>query len=187
MGKMEDFLSTIQSSQTRKSYKHGIKKCEEFLGGPIEDLLGSAEAGKKIEKFFVWLKSNDYTQNSARNMVNGPIQYLKYFDTQVKYRKSLGMYKTEMTTRDHLLTIAEVQGMASVADLKEQVILGVLLLGLRVGDVCRLEWKWFGVLDQEAPVPLGYKDAQRRHYSPYFHQPRTERPASEVSSTSGQW
>ena len=154
MGKMEDFLSTILSPQTRKSYKHGIKKCEEFLGGPIESLLGSAEAGKKIEKFFVWLKSNGYTQNSARNMVNGPIQYLKYFDTQVKYRKSLGMYKTEMTTRDHLLTIAEVQEMASVADLKEQVILGLLLLGLRVGDACRLEWKWFDVQDQEAPVAL---------------------------------
>lgn len=44
--------------------------------------------------------------------------------------------------------------MASVADLKGQVILELLLLGLRVGDVCRLEWKWFDVSDQDAPVPL---------------------------------
>lgn len=154
MGKMADFLSTIQSPQTRKSYKNGVRKFEEFLHGPIENLLGSAEAGKNVEKYFVWLKSNKYTQNSCRNMVNGPIQFLKYFDTPVKYRKSLGMYKTEITARDHLLTVAEVQEMASVADLKGQVMLRLLLLGLRVGDVCRLEWKWFDVLDQDAPIPL---------------------------------
>jgi site-specific recombinase XerD len=154
MGKMEDFLSTIQSPQTRKSYTNGIRKFEEFLKRPIEKVLGSADAGKSVEKFFVWLKSNSYTQNSARNMTNGPIQFLKYFDTQVKYRKSLGIYKTEITTRDHLLTAAEVQEMASVADLKGQIILELLLLGLRVGDVCRLEWKWFDVSDRDAPVPL---------------------------------
>lgn len=104
---MEDFLSTIQSPQTRKSYRNGIRKFEEFLKGPIENVLGSVDASKNVGKFFVWLKSNGYAHNSARNMVNGPIQFLKYFDTQVKYRKSLGMYRTEMTTRDHLLTIAE--------------------------------------------------------------------------------
>jgi integrase len=154
MAKLDDFLATIQSPSTRKSYRNGIKKLEEFLGKPIETLIGSPDAGKTIEKFFVWLKNKGHTQNTARNLVNGGIQFLKYFDTQVKYRKSLGMYRTEMTTRDHLLTIAEVQEMASVADLKEQVILELLLLGLRVGDVCRLEWKQFDVLDQEAPVPL---------------------------------
>ena len=154
MAKLDDFMATIQSSSTRKSYKNGIRKSEEFLGKPIETLIGSPDAGKTVEKFFVWLKNKGHTQNTARNLVNGGIQYLKYFDTQVKYRKSLGMYKTEMTTRDHLLTIAEVQEMARVADLKEQVILELLLLGLRVGDVCRLEWKQFDVLDQEAPMPL---------------------------------
>lgn len=154
MAKLDDFMSTIQSPSTRKSYRNGIRKFEEFLGKPIETLIGSPDAGKTVEKFFVWLKNKGHTQNTARNLVNGGIQYLKYFDTQVKYRKSLGMYKTEMTTRDHLLTIAEVHEMASVADLKEQVILELLLLGLRVGDVCRLEWRQFDVLDQEAPVPM---------------------------------
>lgn len=154
MAKLDDFLATIQSPSTRKSYRNGIMKLEEFLGKPIETLIGSSDAGKTVEKFFVWLKNKGHTQNTARNLVNGGIQYLKYFDTQVKYRKSLGIYKTELTTRDHLLAIAEVQEMASVADLKEQVILELLLLGLRVGDVCRLEWKQFDVLDQEAPTPL---------------------------------
>jgi len=67
---------------------------------------------------------------------------------------SMGKTCCMNSSRDHLLTIAEVQEMASVADLKEQVILELLLLGLRVGGVCRLEWKQFDVLDQEVPVPL---------------------------------
>lgn len=153
MSKLKDFLEGMPSPSTRKSYKNGIKKFEEYLGYPIEDLIKSPEAGKKIEKFYVWLKGKGYTQNSCRNIVNGAIQFLKYFDTTVKYRKSIGIYRTEISTRDHRLTILELQELASVADLKEQVILEVFILGLRVGDSCRLEWKTFDILHQEAPIP----------------------------------
>jgi hypothetical protein len=32
MAKLDDFLATIQSPSTRKSYRNGIGKFEEFLG-----------------------------------------------------------------------------------------------------------------------------------------------------------
>ena len=44
--------------------------------------------------------------------------------------------------------------MGSVANLKEQVVLEVFMLGLRVSDACRLEWKLFDVGNQEAPIPM---------------------------------
>ena len=61
MTNLNDFLEGIPSKATRKSYRNGIKKFEEFLGYPIEKLIGSSNAGKQIEKFYVWLKEKGYT------------------------------------------------------------------------------------------------------------------------------
>jgi len=105
MGKVEDWLSVIPSKYTRKSYKHGILKFEEFYQKGIETLIKSEESGKTIEKYYVWLKEKGYLQNSCRNLVNAPIQFLKYFHTTVEYRKKLGIYRSVRTTRDHRLTI----------------------------------------------------------------------------------
>jgi hypothetical protein len=43
--------------------------------------------------------------------------------------------------------------MAKVSDLREQILLEVLLLGLRIGDVVNLEWKTFDV-NGELPIPI---------------------------------
>lgn len=123
------------------------------MGHSITKIIGSPEATKRIEKFYIWLKEKGYSQNSCRNIVNGGVQFLKYFGTEIKLRKSLGVYRTEVCLSDHLLTIDEVQQMADVADLREQVILEVLLLGLRVSDAARLEVRGFNIL-KPTPVPL---------------------------------
>lgn len=154
MVKIEDWLSAIPSKYTRKSYKAGIKKFEEFYGQGIENLIGKSgeETGRVIEKFYVWLREK-HGQNTCRNLVNSPIQFLKYFGTEPKYRKSLGIYRTVATTRDHRTSIQEIQEMAKTADLREQVLLEVFLLGLRIGDVSLLEWKTFDVNGQ-TPIPI---------------------------------
>jgi len=143
MAKVQDWLSTIPSPYTKKNYVAGLRKFETFYNKPIETLIGSDDAGRIVEKFFVWLKEQGHPQNTCRNLVNAPIQFLKYFGTPIKYRKALGMYRTTATTRDHLLTIQEVQSMASVANLREQCILEVFLLGLRIGDASELQWQQF--------------------------------------------
>lgn len=153
MTKVNDWLETVTSPSTRKSYINGIKTFEKFYLDGVNNLIGSKDAGRSIEKFYVWLKENGYSQNTARVKVNAAIQFLKYFDTPVKYRKSLGIYRSEIAT-DHILQVNEVQRMYSVANLKEKIILQVFLLGLRAGDASRLEWKLFNVLDQEAPIPI---------------------------------
>lgn len=155
MTELEDFLETIPSKNTKRSYKNGIKRMEEFLGYSLTKLIKSPEASKQITKFYSWLKNERrYSQNTCRNLVNGPVQFLKYFGTEIKLRKSLGIYRSEFCLSDHLLTIDEVQRMASLANLREQVILEVLLLGLRVSDASRLERKDFDRLNEDPPVPL---------------------------------
>ena len=144
MARIEDWLSTIPSPHTRKNYKSGIKKFEAYYGNGIETIIGSDDAGKIIDKYYAWLKNQMTSQNTCRNLVNSPIQFLKYFKTEVKYRNK-SMYKTVLTTRDHLLNISEVQEMAKVADLREQILLEVFLMGLRIGDVSTLKWKTFDV------------------------------------------
>jgi integrase len=148
MAKMEDWLGTIPSKQTRKTYRNGIKKFEEFYGKPIETLIGSNDAGKTIEKFYVWLKQK-HPQNTCRNITNCPIQYLKYFNTPVKYRRSLGIYTTTLTTRDHKLTVEEAREMWKIAGLDEKVMIKTWLLGLRIGDACRLTWNKFNIKPSE--------------------------------------
>jgi len=155
MGKVEDWLSAVPSKYTRKTYKAGIRKFEEFYQQGIETLIGKTneETGRIIDKFYVWLKDKGHEQNTCRNLVNSPIQFLKHFDIEPKYKKSLHIYQTVATTRDHRTSIGEIQEMAKTADLREQVLLEVFLLGLRIGDVALLEWQTFAV-QGDTPIPI---------------------------------
>jgi site-specific recombinase XerD len=156
MGQLEDFLETIASKYTRKNYVNGIKKFEEWYGDSITKLVKSPEATKTVEKFYVALKQK-HPQNTCRNVTNSAIQFLKYFGTDVRPRRALGIYRTEKAIDDHRLTIEEVQKMAAVADLREQVMLQVLLLGLRIADAITLKVSDLDKLEQPAPIELNIR------------------------------
>jgi integrase len=148
---VEDWLSGIPSKYTRKGYKSGIVKFEnEYYQKPIETLIKNPDAGKVVEQFYCWMREK-HGQNTCRSTVNSVIQFLKFHGTEVKYRRALQIYKTVPTTRDHRTAIGEIQEMAKTADLREQILLEVYLLGLRIGDVALLEWRTF---DQNAQTPI---------------------------------
>lgn len=159
MTKVDDWLEIIPSRHTRKNYVNGIKRFEKWYGKSITTLIKSPAATKTIEKFFVYLKQN-HPQNTARNVTNAAIQFLKYFGTDVRPRKALGIYRTEKSTKHHRLTISEVQRMAEVSSLKEQISLAVWLLGFRISDVIKLKKANFDVLEQEAPIPIMIRAAK---------------------------
>jgi len=145
--KVEDFLVLIPSTQTQKNYRTAIRKFEVWLGRPITSLLNeqSTTLPRVLERYYIELKKK-YKQNTCRFYVNSVTQYFKFHGKDIQFRRGLGVNNAEVTTRDHPLTIGEMQEMADLANLKEKIILEVLLLGLRVGDACRLEWSWFDVL-----------------------------------------
>jgi site-specific recombinase XerD len=145
MVKVDDWLSAIPSPLTRKSYRNGIKQFEKFLKADIETIMdkNDIEVGHILEKFFVSLKESGKTQNSCRSTFNGALQYMKYFGKNPRYRKALGIFRTTMAKNEHKLTIGEVQEMGKVSDLREQILLETLLLGLRISDASTLEWKQF--------------------------------------------
>lgn len=137
---MKSFLESLVSDQTRRSYKRGLEKFTEFYKKGPKGVLKEKDAGKIIEKFYVWLRKK-YTQNSCRALTNPIIQYCKYNDVEPKIRKSLGIYRTTLTTRDHMLSVEEAREMYEVGSLEEKVTVKTWLLGLRIADACRLQWK----------------------------------------------
>jgi integrase len=188
LGKVEDFLETIPSKHTRKNYLNGIKKFEQWYGDSIAKLIKSPDATRTVEKFYVWLRQK-HPQNTCRNITNAVIQFLKYFGTDVKPRKALGIYRTEVSTSDHRLTIDEVQRMASVANLKEQIILEVLLLGLRIGDAITLKVNDFkSRLEQEAPIPITIKARKEGTvYETFISQEFKELLQLYLPTVKGEW
>jgi len=153
--KVEDFLVLIPSTQSQKNYRIAIRKFEVWFGRPITSLLNeqSTTLSRVLERYYVELKKK-HKQNTCRFYVNGVTQYFKFHGKDIQFRRGLGVNNAEVTTRDHPLTIGELQEMADLANLKEKIILEVLLLGLRVGDACRLEWSWFDVLNKEDAVEI---------------------------------
>jgi len=141
---MKSFLESLVSEQTKKSYERGLKKFTEYYGKNLKTFLKEKDQGKVIEKFYVWLRKK-YSQNSCRALVNPIIQYCKYNDIQPRIRKSLGIYHTTLTTRDHILRVEEAREMFKIGSLEEKVLVKTWLLGLRIGDVVRLRWKKFDV------------------------------------------
>ena len=141
---MESFLESLVSEQTRRSYKRGLTKFEEYYGKSSKFLLKEKDPGKTIEKFYVWLRKT-YAQNSCRALVNPIIQYCKYNNIEPRIKKSLHMYKTTITTRDHMLNVEEARSLFEIGSLEEKIIVKTWLLGLRIGDVVRLEWIQFEI------------------------------------------
>lgn len=148
----KEFLESLPSPQTRKGYKNGLKRFKEFYGKSLTEFLKEKDTGKVIEKFYAYLKQK-YSQNSCRGLVNSIIQYAKYNGIIPQYRKSLGMYHTTLTTRDHKLQVSEAREMWKVSGLEDKVLIKTWLLGLRIGDCSRLEWKTFNIKG-EPPVEI---------------------------------
>lgn len=158
---IEEWLESIPSKGSRRIYRYSVRKFEKWYGKPIEALLGNPEeTTKQVERFYVNLKEVT-CQNTARSIVNGVVQFFKAFKTPVEVRKSLNVYHISPTTKDHQLSITEVQAMAKISDIREQMLLKVGLLGLRVGDVASLKWKTFDVTGEypiEIQIPCKKED-----------------------------
>jgi len=155
MVKVEEWLGDIPSPQTRKSYRSGIKNFEKWHIKPIETLIAQTddELGHVINKYYGFVKQT-HPQNTCRSMVNPVVQYLKYYGKNPKYKKNLGIYTTTLTTRDHMLNIDEVREMWKVASLEEKVMVKTWLLGLRIGDACKLTWSQFNIKPSDEPQEI---------------------------------
>jgi len=188
MGKLEEWLEVVPSKNTRKSYVYGVSVFETWYRDSITKLIKSPEATRTIERFYVYMKER-HPQNTCRNITNSAIQFLKFHGTEVKPRKSLGIYNTERALGKHLVTISEVQKMASLANLKEQVMLGIFLLGFRVGDTIQLKKSDFeNLLDREPPIELKLRARKERTvYETYISEELRDLLRQHLPTLENEW
>jgi integrase len=139
---MTEFLESLVSPQTRRSYKFALATFEAWYKKPIKDLLSEPELTRLLEKYWVYLKET-YSGNTPRSKFNPVLQYVKFNGLDPKIRKSLHVHKQIVSVNDHVLSMVEVRKMYGVSSLEEKIMLKTWMLGLRIRDASLLEWKDF--------------------------------------------
>lgn len=170
---IQEFLGSVSNPNTKKGYRHGIKKFCEWFGKSAENVLElrkddltqrtgenlveyrnrAARFEKEIEKFHGYLLEQHYTINTARNLTLGIRQLFRYYEMGIRFRTGSKVAKTVKTERNFPLTIEHVRKMFRVADLRERTILGMATdLGLRIGDFLAIKKTDLPSPDQEPPI-----------------------------------
>jgi len=172
---VQTFLDSVSNPNTKKEYRHGIKKFCAWYGKNAEEILQlrkndltqvageglieyrnrAARFEKEIEKFHSYLLTQNYTINTARNLTLGIRQLFRFYEMGIKFRVGSKIAKTVKTTKNFPMTIEHVRAMFTVADLRERVVLSMATdLGLRIGDFIRIRKTDLPDLDQQAPTSL---------------------------------
>ncbi len=168
-----EFLDSVTNPNTKKGYRHGIKKFCGWYGKSPEEVLQlrkddltqrtgegliefknrAARFEREIERFHGYLLAEGFAINTARNLTIGIRQLFRYYQMPTMMRRGSKATKTTKTTRSFPLTIEHVRDMFKVADLRERVMLSTATdLGLRVGDFLALKRNDLPSLDQEPPI-----------------------------------
>jgi len=166
--KEEDFLQSL-SKNTRKSYKTGLRKFEQYFEKPIDEILKLREQDlgsddihqkrrfeKEIEKFHQSLLDKGYGINTARTMTLGTIQIFRFYDMPLRKRYGSKISRTVISTRDHMLTIFDIRKMYKVGDPRARALLCMSKdLGWRISDFLSiLKADVEPLLQKESPVPF---------------------------------
>ncbi len=168
---VKEFLDSLQSENTKKTYRIGLNKFSGWYGKTSEECLKQRKEDltqrqgenfidyknraslfeKIIEKFYKHQISVGLKKNTARCHTLGIRSLFDYYKMTVKMRN--GTIKMVKTTRRFPLRIEHVRKMYQVADLRERVILCMATdLGLRINDFLGIKKGDLPLLDQEAPI-----------------------------------
>jgi site-specific recombinase XerD len=170
---VEQFLESVTNPNTRKGYRHGVKKFCDWCGKSAEQILElrkndltqkageglieyrnrAARFERDIERFHAYLLDQKFSINTARNLTLGIRQLFRYYEMGIRFRAGSKIAKTVKSTKNFPLTIEHVRTMFQVADLRERMILSMATdLGLRIGDFLELKKSDLPSLNQEPPT-----------------------------------
>ena len=172
---VQAFLDSMSNRNTKKEYRHGIRKFCDWFGKSAEEILElrkddltqraeenlidyrnrAARFEKEMEKFHGYLLSEGFSINTARNLVIGMRQLFRYYQMPVLIRNGSKVAQTVKTNRNFPLAIEHIRAMFKIGDLRERVVLSMATdLGLRIGDFIELKKADLPSLDQEPPISM---------------------------------
>jgi integrase len=170
---VQEFLDSIFNPNTKKEYRHGVKKFCDWFDKSAEEILElrkddltqrqgenlveyrnrAARFEKEIEKFHGYLLAQGFTINTSRNLTLGIRQLFRFYEMPIRIRSGSKVSQTVKTTKNFPMTIEHVRAMFAVGDLRERVVLSMATdLGLRIGDFIRIRKADVPDLDQQAPI-----------------------------------
>jgi len=170
---VQEFLDSVSNPNTKKEYRHGVKKFCEWFGKSAEEVLElrkddltqrqgenlvecrnrAARFEKEIEKFHSYLLGQGFTINTSRNLTLGIRQLFRFYEMPVRIRSGSKVSQTVKTTKNFPMTIEHVRAMFTVGDLRERVVLSMATdLGLRIGDFIKIRKTDLPDLSQQTPV-----------------------------------
>jgi integrase len=172
---VQEFLDSVSNPNTKKEYRHGIKKFCEWFGKSAKEALEmrkddltqrqgenlveyrnrAARFEKEIEKFHSYLLGQGFTINTSRNLTLGIRQLFRFYEMPIRIRSGSKVSQTVKTTKSFPMTIEHVRAMFAIGDLRERVVLSMTTdLGLRIGDFIKIRKNDLPDLDQQAPIPF---------------------------------
>ena len=140
--KVELFLSSVKSQESREKYSIYLKKYMEITG--ITDLFHSKDPRvieKEIIKFVVAMTKNGMTYTAMKNYTTAVFSFYKINDIVLNTNKiSKFMPENRKVKNDRAYTHEEISKLLEIADERSRVI--ILLLassGMRVGAISSLK------------------------------------------------
>lgn len=169
---VKDFVDSILSENTKKTYIRALELLEQFTGKTISQIIKERREDfrnddptvrrrleREIEKFYVYLiSSKKMCENSAYAYVVGIKSIMGFYDVSLKLKK---VKRVPTKPRDWVPSIDELRQLYEVADLRERALVALALnVPLRIND---------------------FSDTKKSEITPFLN--ATEFPASFIKMT----
>jgi len=136
-----EFLESIGSHNTRKSYVRGLALFEEFSGRSIEETLLRRKKDKKkdlereVERFYNWvIDEKKLNPNTSYNAVVSLKSLMTFYDMSLKLKRG-SCARIPTMPRDWIPSVTELRLMFSIGDLRSKLILSMGKdIPLRIND-----------------------------------------------------
>jgi integrase len=136
-----EFLESVGSHNTRKSYVRGLALFEEFSGRSIGETLLTRKKDKKknlereVERFYNWvIEEKKLNPNTSYNAVVSLKSLMTFYDMPLKLKRG-SCARIPTMPRDWIPSVKELRLMFSIGDLREKLILSMAKdIPLRIND-----------------------------------------------------
>jgi len=152
---INEFLESIPTKNTRKSYLRGLELFEEFSNRTVsktikmrrENLAGNdlkvrRQLEREVERFFVWLQEEKkLSQNTAYSACVAIKSLLSFYDMPLKLRRGV-VNRAPTMPKDWIPSIDQLRLLYQIGDLREKNIISMAKdVPLRIGDYLSIKKK----------------------------------------------
>lgn len=162
-----NFINSIKSEVTKKSYERSINLFMQFCGANrLSKLLSLTDPQKQIIKYLMSLREGGLSFNSISTELNGIYHFYEMNDI-VLNRKKINMFKGDFTRKivDRAYTHEEIKRILNVSDLRMKVIIFLMAsCGMRIGALPSLRLRNLEKIDDIYKITI-YEGTNQEYFT----------------------